>query len=154
MLLNKEILAGVYGNSNKKFEFNLNWNLGTAVVTAYQPGQPIGQNDFDRPRINTWRSDSTNIVYLSVGNQVYDPVSQTITTPWGNRSSGTQSINVLLNGSLSAGVDFFTSTLLPTPTLDPHISQWSVSATNPNELRYQYTISRANSAVQNISITI
>ena len=154
MLLNKEILTGVFGSCNKRIQLNISWNTGTRVVTAYEPGQPIGENDFDRPRINTWRSDENYTVYLSAGNQVYNPQTSTFSTPWGDRSIGSETLNLSLHGSLSGGVDLFTSSLFPPPTLVPDISEWTVTTTNPDELRYQYTLTRASSAIQNISITL
>jgi len=155
MILNKELAIGIYSGVRKVKNFTISWNTGTVVITAYQPGQPIGQNDFDRPRINTFRTDSTNIVYMSAGNVVLNPVTNTTSTPWGNRTTGTEKVNIALFGSLSAGVDLFTDMRLPAPTLVPSITQWLCAGTgNPNEIKYQYIINRNALPDQSISITL
>lgn len=154
MILNKELAIGIYSSTLQKKEFSVSWNSGTTRITAYNPGQPIGENDFDRPRINTFRTDGTFVVYASAGQVVYNPVTNTTSTPWGDRRVGTLNLNIPLHGSLSAGVDFFTDDRLPTPVFSPPIGQWSVETTgNPNERKYQYIINRLASSVQNISIS-
>lgn len=154
MLLNKELLAGIFG-STKNIEFNISWNTQTCTITGYfDPQNPFPYNELDRPRINTWRGDGTKVIYLSAGRDVYNPQTQTITQPWGDRRTGTQQVNIALNGTLPAGIDFFTDSRFAAPTFVP-ATGWTSSATgNENEIRYQYTVSAASSGVQNISITI
>lgn len=154
MLLNKEILLGLYGGARKTIEFNLSWNTGNTQITAYAPSQ----NENDRPRINTWRSDGTNVIYLSAGTGIQKLSSTNFfqPSPWGNRQTGSQKIDITLSGSLTAGVDIFTDTFLPAPTLSP-ATGWKVITTFdppvPGQVQYQYTVTRASSAIQNISIT-
>jgi hypothetical protein len=153
MLLNKELMVGFFGSGNKRIAFNVAWNTGTVVVTAYQPGDPIGQNELDRPRINTWRSDGTNVVYMSAGNAVYNPQSQTISYPWGDRTGSSEVVNITLRGSLSAGVDLFTDKRYKIPALFPSITQWVSSDTgNLNEIKWQYSVNRYSSQQQDVSI--
>ena len=157
MLLNKEILVGIYNSSSKyrykNFTFDISWNTSNVVITAYNPGDPIGQNAFDIPRINTWKSDGTNIVYMSAGYNVWDPLSSIMYTPWGNRSVGTEIVQIPLSGSLSAGVDFFTVTDIIIDTINPPLSDWEITDTgNPNEKRYRYSVTENSQS--NITIFI
>ena len=154
MLLNKEILAGIFGGAKKNIEFNLSWNTGTTIISAYTPIQ----NENDRPRINTWRSDATNVTYLSAGsgNQWVPATNSFQASPWGNRATGSQKINISLYGSLSAGVDIFTDSFLPAPTLSPATGWKTITTFTPpvlGQVQYQYTVTRENSATQNISVT-
>tara|TARA_R110000868_G_scaffold294749_1_gene555212 strand:- start:527 stop:985 length:459 start_codon:yes stop_codon:yes gene_type:complete len=151
MLLNKELLVGAFGSSSKPKLLNISWNTGTRTITAYNPPQ----NENDRPRINTWRGDGTRVVYMSAGNQVWNPDTSTFSTPWGNRTTGSIGVLISLNGSLSAGVDLFTDDRFPAPTLVPDISQWRTIVTNnPNEIQYQYVVNRSSTPTQTISITL
>ena len=153
MLLNKEILLGLYGSSGAKnnITFNVSWDTTTTVITAYPP--PVNEND--RPRINTWRSDGAYTVYMSAGNQVYDPVTKTTSTPWGDRSTGLESITIPVRSSHTAGVDFFTDNRFPVPNLFPDISYWTYNNTgNPNEIKYQYSVTKSASSTQDVSIDV
>jgi hypothetical protein len=153
MLLNKELMVGVFGSGKKRIEFNVTWNTATVVVTAYQLGDPIGQNEFDRPRINTWRSDGTSVVYMSAGYAVYNPQTQTVSYPWGDRTGDARTVNITLHGSLSAGVDLFTDKRYKTPVLFPSITQWVSSDTgNTNEIKWQYAVNRYSLQQQDIGI--
>ena len=154
MLLNKELLAGIFGNT-KNIEFNISWNTQTCVVTGYFDSEnPFPYNQLDRPHINTWRGDDTKVVYMSAGRDVYNQATGATTQPWGDRRTGSQQVNIALNGSLSAGVDFFTDSRYAAPTLVPATGWKTIATLNPNEILYQYTVSAASSGVQNISITI
>lgn len=151
MLLNKEILTGLYGGGKTNINFNISWNTTNTTITAYDPRV----NENDRPRINTWRSDDSYITYLSAGNQVFDFNTKTFSTPWGDRSVGSQSITIPVKTTTTAGVDLFTDDSLPRPYLVPDLPQWVVSNTgNPNEKRYQYSINRFSSKTQNISVIL
>ena len=152
MLLNKEILIGLYGSGTKKnITFNVSWNTYTTIITAYSPQV----NENDRPRINTWRSDGSYIVYMSAGNQVYNFDTKTTSTPWGDRSTGLESITIPIRTSQTAGVDFFTDNRFPTPLLSPDISQWSaINTGNPNEIKYQYSVTKSASSIQAVSVDV
>lgn len=132
---------------------NLNWNLQNYAVTAYNPPQ----NENDRPRINTFRSDGAFVQYASAGRFIYlqPPVNTVVSAPWGNRATGTYSVTIPITPSvrLTAGADFFTQTFLPTPTLYPPQNKWKVLTTgNPGERQYQ--IPFEDSDVYNISINL
>jgi hypothetical protein len=119
--------------------FDISWTTCNLVVTAFNAGDPIGQNEFDIPRINTFRSDGTNIIYMSAGNVVFDPVTEQFFTPWGDRSSGSESITIPITSSLFAGVEVFASTSF-TPKLTPDISQWTQAPSQIGEIKYQYSV--------------
>jgi hypothetical protein len=149
MLTDKGLAIGIFSSGRKTRTFNLSWNSGTTTITAYTPLQ----NENDRPRINTFRTDGTYVIFASAGNQVYNPITNTFSTPWGNRSVASLDIDIPLFGSLSAGIDFFTDNRLPVPVFTPTITQWLCAGTgNPNEVKYQYIINR-NSA-RNVPISI
>ncbi len=136
------------------FTFNISWNTNTVVVTSYFVGDPPSDNAFDRPRINTFRTDNTNIVYMSAGFQVLDLNTNTLSTPWGDRTNAASTVTIPVLPTLSAGVDVFTTTdNLPT-LLVPPLNQWSVTPTgNPNELRYQYLVNFWNlSTIQTVRV--
>jgi hypothetical protein len=135
-------------------DFNISWNTTIVVITAYEPGDIIGDNSFDRPRINTFRSDGNYVVYMSAGNLVYNPEDGTTSSPWGDRSVSNDTVTIPISGDEIAGVDLFTSTLLPQPTLTPDISLWTTTITNPNEIKYQYTVDVNDNSTQNINIVL
>ena len=146
MLLNKEILIGLY-SSTKNINFNISWNTGNVTITAYNPPQ----NENDRPRINTWRPDVTYVVYMSAGNAVEDAVTHAITYPWGNRSLSAQQVTIPVR--TFAGVDLFTEPFIPIPNLIPSVSNWNISNTgNGTEQRYQYITTKSSNKNQFVSI--
>jgi hypothetical protein len=148
MLLNKEILTGLY-SSTKNINFNISWYTGSITVTAYNPPQ----NENDRPRINTWRSDATYVVYMSAGNAVEDPATHAITYPWGNRSLSAQQLTIPVRSS--AGVDLFTEPFVPVPNLIPSTSNWNKSNTgNGTEQKYQYVTTKVSARDQFVSIQL
>jgi uncharacterized GH25 family protein len=149
MLLNKEILVGLYGGSKTNIDFNIGWNTNNVTVTAYDP--QVNENDL--PRINTWKSNDTYITYMSAGNQVFDFNTKTFSTPWGNRSQGAETITIPLRTSDTAGVDLYVDDRQPLPVLTPNVAQWTVTNTvNPNEKRYRYSVPRFADKTQNIDI--
>jgi hypothetical protein len=77
MLLNKEILTGLYGGGKTNIVFNISWNTNSVTITAYD----TKVNENDRPRINTWKNDGTYAVYMSAGNQVFDFTTKTFSNP-------------------------------------------------------------------------
>jgi hypothetical protein len=135
-------------------ELNLTWNTCGRVITAFLPGQPIGQNEFDRPRINTFRTDGTYLTYMSAGYQIWDPITAQFYTPWGDRSVGSFGQTIILDSpTLSAGVDVF----VPIDwviTLNPNIAQWTatVDPLVPEERKYQLLFNIYANPVQNISV--
>lgn len=151
MLLNKEILTGLYGGGKTDINFNIGWSTNSATITAYD----ILSVENYRPRINTWRSDNTNVTPLSAGYQVFDFNTKTFSTPWGNRSNGSTLITIPIKTTQTAGVDLYVDDRSPAPYLIPNISQWSVTNTsNPNEKKYRYSINRDSNTTQNISVTL
>lgn len=122
-------------------DFYISWNLGTTQVTAYNPGQPVNQNEFDRPRINTFRGpDGSFVRYMSAGFEVLCGASKFY--PWGDRLSGFDVLSIPVPGNTFAGVDFFTGTFLTAPTLTPPLANWTVTNTiNPLERQYNYVMS-------------
>jgi hypothetical protein len=151
MLLNKEILTGLYGGGKTNIVFNISWNTNSVTITAYDPKV----NENDRPRINTWKNDGTYAVYMSAGNQVFDFTTKTFSNPWGDRTTGTEIVTIPLRTSQSGGVDFFTDDRLPVPFLVPDISQWIITSTgNPNEKKYQYAVNRFANPSQNVSVDV
>jgi hypothetical protein len=139
-------------------QINLSWNFLNWTVTAYDPQV----NDNDRPRINTFRSDGTFIIYLSAGDTIYNPTTSAIgtvqpyqigPTQWGNRLSGTEVINIPLTGILFAGIDFFTQDTLTSPYFVPPLEEWDVSTTgNEGEVKYQLQFNRLSEKNLNIYI--
>jgi len=135
---------------------NVDFNLTNIPITSFDPDGNIN----DRPRINTFREDGEFITYLSAGGVYEDDVTGNLSiTPWGNRSiastsatisalSGTAGVDP---GALSAGVDIFTSPNLEI-SLSPDVSNWTVSATNPGEVRYQLLFNTAGT--KDVSVTI
>ena len=152
---NPALLLGFLNTGSRERKvFNISWNSTTTAVTAYNPGEPLSNNANDRPRINTFRTDGTNVVFLSAGFQVWDPVTKAFYTPWGDRTTGTLPVPITLTGPLCAGVDFFTDERFPAPTLVPSITQWLCAGTgNPNEVKYQYLINKNSANNTSISIT-
>ena len=151
-LLDKyNIRDGIYPPPLTAARININWNLQNYAVTAYNPPQ----NENDRPRINTFRSDSTFVLYASAGRFLYlqPPVNATVAAPWGDRGLQTYSATIPITPSvrLTAGVDFFTQTFLPTPFLYPPQNRWKVFTT-PNPGERQYQIPFVENDVYNISI--
>lgn len=124
--------------------FNISWNTRNQTITSYIPGEASTNNANDRPRINTWRSDGTSIIYASAGNIFYDPVSKISSSPFGNRSVGNIKIPITLSGSLFCGVDVFVPTNL-TPILKPDTG-WTtrVNPSIPEEVIYQYLVNYTN----------
>lgn len=126
---------------------NITWNTNSTIITAYAPPQ----NENDRPRINTFRSDAnpTYAVLLSAGSQIYNIATNTVSpAPWGNRSSGTYTLDIPLPGGTSAGVDVFASKYYPQPGLSP--SGWVRTESNADEWKYQYTL---QPGVNNINVS-
>lgn len=117
-------------------DFYISWNLGTTTVTAYQPGDPVIQNEYDRPRINTFRSDSNFIKYLSAGFEVLCGSNKFY--PWDDRLSGYEVVSIPVPGTLSAGVDLFTANYLPPTYITPSIGNWNIDSSNQDELKYQF----------------
>lgn len=145
----KEIYLGEILIYPQKFSFNINWNTANVQITAYNPEI----NDNDRPRINTFRTDNTYIVYMSAGYILYNPYTYQNFTVWGDRNIGSQNVLIPLRKSLSAGIDLFTDNRLPTPYLIPTLTNWVTSNTvNPNEVKYQYIVSGTSNSAQNIFI--
>lgn len=116
---------------------NFAWDTTGLVVTAWNP---IG-NENDRPRINTWRSDGTYMVYASAGSQTWDPYTYTMSAaPWGNRDNGSGSLVIPLTGTMTAGIDIVTQDFLPEPILSPDISLWTrTDSATGGEIKYRYT---------------
>jgi hypothetical protein len=139
-------------------EFSISWNFLNYTVTAYTPRE----NENDRPRINTFRTDGNYVIYLSAGYTIYNPTTATIGTVgpyqvgpavWGNRISGTEIINIPLIAGLSAGIDFFTQNTLPSAFFEPSFDKWKVEQTgNQGELKYQIMFDRYSSPSTNIYI--
>lgn len=118
-------------------DFYISWNLGTTTVTAYNPGEPVMQNEFDRPRINTFRSpDSTYVKYMSAGFEVLCGSNKFY--PWDNRLSGYEVVSIPVPSPFTAGVDLFTANFLPPTSMTPSIGSWIQTTTNPGEIRYQF----------------
>lgn len=129
----------INNESGPIIDFYISWNMGTTVITSYNVGEPVLDNNNDRPRINTFRSDSTFIKFMSAGFEVLCGSSKFY--PWGFRLSGYEVFSIPVPGSLNAGVDFFTGTFLPAPNLTPSVGSW-VQSTNPlvpGERKYQFT---------------
>lgn len=117
---------------------NISWSFGTTVVSSYPPGSPLNVNEEDRPRINTWRADGNYVIYLSAGNQVFQPGTGVTGTPWGNRSTGYSTFNIPWDSTSLFGVDLFTATWLPAPTLTTDGTPWASESTgNPGETKWQ-----------------
>jgi hypothetical protein len=145
----KEIYLGEILIYPQNFSFNISWNTANVQITAYTPVI----NDNDRPRINTFRTDNTYIVYMSAGYVLYDPNTYQNFTVWGDRTIDSKNVLIPLRKSLSAGIDLFTDSRLPTPYLIPTITNWVTSATiNPNEIKYQYIVSNNSNSAQNVFI--
>lgn len=123
-------------------DFYISWNMGTTVITSYNVGEPVLDNNNDRPRINTYRTDGTYINFMSAGFEVLCGKSSFF--PWGDRLSGFNVTSIPVPGGLNAGVDFFTSTSLAAPILAPSIGNWSQSIPNPGELLYKFQKSPAD----------
>lgn len=117
-------------------DFYISWNLGTTTVTAYNPGEPVIQNEFDRPRINTFRSDSSFIKYMSAGFEVLCGSNKFY--PWDNRLSGYEVVSIPVPGSFTAGVDFFTANYLPPTNITPSLGNWTQTPSQPGETKYSF----------------
>ena len=121
-------------------DITINWNMTNVVITGYPP---YPSNEFDRPRINTFRNDGNFVIYMSAGNQVlFPPVPpNSITTPWGNRNISQQNVKIPLQPEgFTCGVDLFTDQNIGIISIEPPLGQWTVSPTiNPGELKYQIT---------------
>jgi hypothetical protein len=120
---------------------NIEWDFNNVLTLGFDP---FPSNVNDRPRINTWRSDSTNLNYMSGGRYVfYPPSSPTgeIFEPWGDRNTGRQNINIPLAGNTFAGVDAFIPSGVGV-TFEPPIgsNSWQKVGTIPNEDQYQYLL--------------
>lgn len=119
----------------------IEWNFADVVVLGYDP---FPSNINDRPRINTWRSDGTNLNYASGGRYVYYPPNSPtgrLFEPWGNRTTGELKLNIPLIGNTYAGVDAFIpsgASVTFTPPLGPN--SWIKTATIPGEDQYQYLL--------------
>jgi hypothetical protein len=132
--------AGVVAGKNFA-SVNIEWDFGNILVLGFEP---FPSNTNDRPRINTFRSDSTNLNYMSGGHYVfYPPFSPTgeIFEPWGDRNTGNQNINIPLVSNTFAGVDAFIPSGIGF-TFNPPIgpNSWQKVATIPNEDQYQYIL--------------
>lgn len=132
--------AGVIAGKNFA-SVNIEWNFNDVLVLGFDP---FPSNINDRPRINTWRSDGTNLNYMSGGRYVfYPPFSPTgdIFEPWGDRRTGIENINIPLPGNLFAGVDAFIPSGVAV-TFEPPIglNSWQKVGTILNEDQYQYLL--------------
>lgn len=132
--------AGVIAGKNFA-SVNIEWDFNNVLVLGFDP---FPSNVNDRPRINTWRSDSTNLTYMSGGRYVfYPPFSTTgqIFEPWGNRNTGIKNVNIPLAGNTFAGVDAFIPSGVNV-TFEPPIgpNSWQKVGTIPNEDQYQYVL--------------
>lgn len=132
--------AGVIAGKNFA-SVNIEWDFNNILVLGFDP---FPSNANDRPRINTWRSDGTNLNYMSGGRYVfYPPFSSTgeIFEPWGNRNTGSSNLNIPLPGNTFAGVDAFIPSGVSV-TFEPPIgsNSWQKVATIPNEDQYQYLL--------------
>lgn len=132
--------AGVI--AGRKFaSVNIEWDFSDVLVLGFDP---FPSNMNDRPRINTFRSDGTYLHYMSGGRYVfYPPFSPTgqIFEPWGDRRTGSFSLNIPLIGNTYAGVDAF----IPSGVnviFDPPIgvNSWQKVGTIENEDQYQYLL--------------
>lgn len=151
MLLNKEILTGLYGGGKTNINFNIGWSTNFVTITAYDT---LSTENY-RPRINTWRSDDTNIFPLSAGYRVFDFNTKTFSFPWGDRSNESTLITIPVKTTQTAGVDLYVDDRSPAPFLVPNISQWTVTNTaNPNERKYRYSINRTSNKTQTISAVL
>lgn len=141
--------AGVIAGKNFA-SVNIEWDFNNVLVLGFDP---FPSNINDRPRINTWRSDSTNLNYMSGGRYVfYPPFSPTgeIFEPWGDRNTGSSNFNIPLAGNTFAGVDAFIPSGIAV-TFEPPIgpNSWQKVATIPNEDQYQYVLKNgANPALR------
>jgi hypothetical protein len=133
--------AGILAGKNFA-SVNIEWDFGNAVVLGFDP---FPSNINDRPRINTWRSDGTNLNYMSGGRDVfYPPFSPTgqIFQPWGDRRTGQTEFNISLIGNTFAGVDVFVPStgiyIDFTPPLGPN--SWTKINSIPGEDQYQYLL--------------
>ena len=148
----------VFGNAPgivpRIFTFNISWDLTNVPITAFGPSGYIVGNTQDRPRINTFLSDGTNLNFVSAG-YIYQKALNgnpaefpAIAAPWGDpsfnpplREKVTQ--QVVFNDAPSgtfAGIDIFTANWMPTPVTIPNLTGWTKSSTgNPTEDKYQIT---------------
>jgi hypothetical protein len=132
--------AGVIAGKNFA-SVNIEWDFNNVLVLGFDP---FPSNINDRPRINTWRSDSTNLNYMSGGRYVfYPPFSPTgqVFEPWGDRNTGSANINLPLAGNTFAGVDVFIPSGVGV-TFEPPMgpNSWQKVGTIPNEDQYQYVL--------------
>lgn len=132
--------AGVIAGRNFA-SVNIEWDFNNVIVLGFDP---FPSNINDRPRINTWRSDGTNLTYMSGGRYVfYPPFSAMgeIFEPWGDRNTGSANINLPLAGNTFAGVDAFIPSGVSV-TFEPPMGpdSWQKIATIPNEDQYQYLL--------------
>lgn len=132
--------------------FNISWNTRNQTVTSYLPGEPSTNNANDRPRINTWKGDGTNIVYASAGNIFYNPVTKTLSTPFGNRSTGNLKVPITLSASEICGVDIYVPSDFY-PKLKPSTG-WTrkINPLIPDEAIYQYIVNFGNPLVPDINV--
>jgi hypothetical protein len=144
--------AGVI--AGRKFaSVTIEWNFNDTLVFGFSP---FPSNINDRPRINTFRSDGTNLYYMSGGRYVfYPPFSPTgqIFEPWGDRRTGLINLNIPLVGNTYAGVDAFIPSginVIFEPALGT--SGWQKIASIENEDQYQYILNIGNNPKLKINI--
>ena len=150
----QKVIGNAPGIVPRIFTFNISWDLTNVPITAFGPSGYIVGNTQDRPRINTFLSDGTNLNFVSAG-YIYQKALNgnpadfpAIAAPWGDPSTSpplrekiTQ--QVVFNDAPSgtfAGIDIFTANWMPTPVTIPNLTGWTKSSTgNPTEDKYQIT---------------
>lgn len=144
MFTNYAAQAGVIAGRNFA-SVNIEWNFDDVTVLGFDP---FPSNINDRPRINTWRSDGTNLIYMSGGRYVfYPPFSSNgqIFEPWGDRRTGARNVNIPLIGNTFAGVDAFIPSgvnITFEPPLGPN--SWQLVGVIEGENQYQYLLKNGN----------
>ena len=132
----------------------INWNNLTVPISTYNPFY----NKNDRPRISTFRSDGDCefSVDMNAGSIWEDPYTHVqIPAPWGNRNSGSETVDIPLLGNQYTGVDLFIDNW-QVPYINPVFTPeegWDIGV-DSNQTRFQYLIlNNDNTYDYNISIS-
>lgn len=145
--------AGILAGKNFA-SVNIEWNFGNITVLGFDP---FPSNINDRPRINTFRSDGTNLNYMSGGRDVlYPPTGSNgaIYQPWGDRRTGSAKFNIPLIGNTFAGVDLFIQNTGVSVNFIPPMGpgSWNKVNTIPGEDQYQYILKNGTNPTLKISL--
>ena len=140
MCVHKATARVIWPNS-PSYNINIDWDFTDVPVTSYDPEG----NENDRPRVKIFRKDFQYIEYLDAGGIYLDPVTgATSTPPWGDRSTGSSTINI--PRANTSGQDQNTVVCLfindsMDVTFEPDITQWKRIGTQSGESKYQLTLS-------------